>query len=203
MFTENTREKFRKQRGFGFPELLIFVFSISIIGMVAVPRIISFRRQSQLTEMQRQIASSLNEVRQESISQKVPLIWRYDNINKIIVIYNGNFGALGDARNRLIDISNFGFEKSEIVYGRPNWIPKTPLADTSNLTELRENSVEITFQPDGSVINEANTPQNNALFFYLKQTQPDAAFAVSVLGKEGQAKIWEYSKVIKDYVKKK
>jgi Tfp pilus assembly protein FimT len=171
--------------------------------MLAVPRIISSRRQSQMAEMQKQIALSLSEARRESISQGVRLIWRYDNINKIIVTYNGNFGALGDARNRVIDISNFGFEKSEIVYGRPIWTPNTPLADASNLTELRENSIEITFQPDGSVLDEANKPQNNALFFYHQQNYQDAAFAVSVSGEGGQAKVWKYSNIIKDYVEKK
>ena len=196
-------EKNRKQRGFGLPELLIVVFSVSIIGMIALPRIFSSRRQTQFTEMQKQIALSLNEVRRESKSQKTPITYRYDDINKLIVIYNGNFGALGDARNSVIDIADFGFEKSDIIYGRPDWLPEIPLADTSNLTQLTENSVEITFQTDGAIVGEANDPQNKALFFYHRRDGHNAVFAVSIPGKAGSARVWEYSSNIKDYVEKK
>ena len=199
----NNSETIKKQKGFGLPELLIVVFTISIIGVMALPRIVLSRRLSQFAEMQKQVASSLSEARQEAISQKTPITYRYDNINKLIFIYNGNFGALGDAGNRVVYLSGFGLEKSDIVYGHLNGSSGSPLADTSNITALTENSVEIVFQPDGSVIDGANNPQNKALFFYYKKIPFDAAFAVSVLGGSGRIKVWGYSKNIKDYVEKK
>lgn len=196
-------EKFRKQKGFSLPELLIVVFIISIICVIALPGIISSRRLAQFAETQKNFASSLNEARQEAISQKVPIVFRYDNTNKIVVIYGGKFGLLSDAGNRVFDLFGSGSEKFDIVYGRPRGIPESPLTDTSNITELTENSVEITFQANGSVVDEANNPQNNALFFYYKKYPKDAAFAVSVLGGSGIIKNWSYSKNIKDYVEKK
>ncbi|HEX8286399.1 MAG TPA: prepilin-type N-terminal cleavage/methylation domain-containing protein [Pyrinomonadaceae bacterium] len=202
MTRKKNYEKFRKQKGFGLPELLIIIFVISIIGVLALPRIISSRRLSQFAEMQKQIVVSLNEARQEAVTQGTPLTFRYDNLNKIIVIYNGSYGALGDARNRVIDFSSFGLEKTEIVYGRAYGTSETPLTDTSNLTNLTENSIEINFNKDGSVLDESNAPRNNALFFYHKKYPKDTAFAVSVLGDKGQVKAWTYSKNIKDYVKK-
>jgi hypothetical protein len=145
----------------------------------------------------------LSEAQREAISQKVPIKFRYDNINKIIVIYDGNYGALSDARNRIIDFSSFGLEKSYIVYGRPDEMINSPLADASNLTELTENSVEISFLPDGSVRDASDNLQNNALFFYYKKHPEDSAFAVSVQGEGGHIKVWGYSKNINDYVEKK
>lgn len=195
--------KFGKQSGFGMPEVLIVIFSISLIGVLAMPRIVSSRRLSQFAEMQKQVASSLDKARQEAMLQKAPITYRYDNINKLIVIYNGNFGALGDARNQVVDLSDFGLEKSDIIYGHPNGMSELPLSDTSSITKLTENSVEIIFQPDGSVIDEANNPRNCALFFYYRKYPKDTAFAVSVLGAGSRVKIWEYSKNIKDYFEKK
>jgi prepilin-type N-terminal cleavage/methylation domain-containing protein len=195
--------KFRKQKGFGLPELLIVVFIIAILCVLALPRVISTRRLSQFNEMQDQVAALLNEARQESVSQKAPVIFRYDNLNKIIVIYNGNFGALGDVANRVVDLSSFGLETPYIIYGRPVGVPESPLTDTSNIINLTENSVEITFQPDGSVIDADNNPQNSALFFYYGKSPQNFAFAVSILSEGGRAKVWQYSKNIKDYIGKK
>lgn len=63
--------------------------------------------------------------------------------------------------------------------------------------------MEITFQPDGSVLDEADKPQNNALFFYYQKYAKDSAFAISILGEGGDIKVWSYSKNIKIYVEKK
>jgi Tfp pilus assembly protein FimT len=200
---QNGYKKFKCQRGFGLPQFLVVVFSISIIVVGALPRIISSRRLSQFAEMQKQVSSSMNEARQEAISQKSSIIYRYDNINKLIVIYNGSFGALGDARNRVIDFSSFGFESGEIAYGRPNWMKNASLADTSNMTELTENSIEITFQSNGAVTDSTHNPKDYALFFYHKRHAVDTAFAVSISDATGNIKAWKYSKNINDYVEKR
>jgi hypothetical protein len=76
----------------------------------------------------------------------------------------------------------------------------TALGDSANLTATTANVVNITFQPDGSVINASNTPQNNALFFYHSKYPQDTAFAISILGAGGRIKIWRYSKGAQVYV---
>jgi hypothetical protein len=103
-----------------------------------------------------------------------------------MVTYNGNYRALDDKRNRIVDLSACGLEKPCIVYGRPNALSELSLADASSMTELMENSVDISFQPDGSVRNAVNNFQNKALFVYYKKHSEDAAFAVSVPDAEGR-----------------
>lgn len=127
---QNNYKNFNKQKGFGLPDLLIVIFVISIIAVLALPRVITSRNLAKFAEMQKQVAGSVSEAKQEAKSQKVPITFRYDNINKILITYNGNFGALGDTRNRVIDMSDFGLDKSEFAFGHPNWMSTTPLTDS-------------------------------------------------------------------------
>src|ERR1700755_2687163 len=87
----------KKQKGFSFPELLVVLLLVSILLVLALPQIISSRRLFRFSGMQRQIATSLREARQEAMSQRKPITFRYDNSGKRLVTYGGNFGALGDA----------------------------------------------------------------------------------------------------------
>jgi len=103
-----------------------------------------------------------------------------------MVTYNENYRALDDKRNRIVDLSACGLEKTCIVYGRPNALSELSLANASSMTEVMENSVDISFQPDGSVRDAVNNFQNKALFVYYKKHSEDAAFAVSVPGAEGR-----------------
>jgi hypothetical protein len=74
------------------------------------------------------------------------------------------------------------------------------LGDGTNLTPLTGNNLEITFQPDGSVVDASNNPQNKALFFYSSETPAETAFGISVLGAGGRAKLWRYSPNVNAYV---
>jgi Tfp pilus assembly protein FimT len=168
--------------------------------VVALPQIISSRRLFRFSGLQRQVATSLRESRQEAMSQRKPITFRYDNANKRIVTYGGSFGALGDAKNIVVSLTGSGVESDDVKYGRPTGVPTSALSDTTNLTNLSSNAVEITFQADGSVIDASNNPQNRALFFYHDKYRLDTAFAVSILGAGGRIKVWRYSQGVNSYV---
>lgn len=192
--------KLNKQKGFSLPELLVVLLVVAIILVLALPQIISSRRLFRFSGYQRQIATSLREARQEALSQRKPITFRYDNNDKSLVTYGGKFGALGDAKNVVVPLSGSGVEINDVKYGRPTGVPTSSLGDTTNLTNLSSNAVEITFQSDGSVLDASNNPQNLAMFFYHDKYRLDTAFAVSILGAGGRIKIWRYSRGVNSYV---
>lgn len=195
------KEKYlTKNKGFSIPELLIVLLVGAIILVLALPQLISSRRLMKFSAMQKQVAASLVEARQEAMSQRRPIIYAYDDRNKQLIIYGGSFGSFGDPKNKVHDLAGFGVELNDIKYGRPGGVSASALNDTTNMTSLTRGMVEITFQPDGSVIDGSNNPQNNALFFYHNKYKKDAAFAVSILGAGGRIKIWRYSKGVNAYV---
>jgi Tfp pilus assembly protein FimT len=185
------------------PELLIVILVIALISVLAFPRVTLWRSLAGFDEMQKQIVLSLNEARQEAIQQGIAITFRYDDADKTITTYGGNFGALNDVRNRLVNLSDFGLERNYIAYGSLNGTALSALSDSSSLAPLTDNSVEVIFQPNGSVIDEADAVRNQALFFYYKKYPKDAAFAVSVVGETGRVKVFDYVKNIRDYVEKR
>ncbi len=195
------REKFsRNEKGFSLPELLVVLLVAAIILVLALPQIISSRRLMKFSAIQRQVASTLAETRQEAMSQRRAITFRYDNTIKRITIHGGSFGAFGDVKNKTVELSGFGVSANEIIYGRPSGVPTTALGDTTNLTALTTNLVSITFQPDGSVLDASSNPVNNAIFFYDNKHPIETAFAISVLGAGGRVKIWRYKQNINQYV---
>lgn len=192
--------KRERQKGFSMAELLIVVFVIAIIVMFALPQIMSSRRLFRFAGVQRQVVNSLREARQHAISQRKPITVKYDNTGKKIIFSGGTFGNLGDSKNQIFELTGDGMTADELVYGRPTGVSAAALGDGTNLTALTANAVEITFQTDGSVIDASNNPQNKALFFYDTRTPADTAFAVSVLGAGGRAKLWRYSSNVNVYV---
>jgi prepilin-type N-terminal cleavage/methylation domain-containing protein len=192
--------KLIKQKGFSIPELIVVLLVGAIIIVLALPQILSSRRLFRFSGLQRQVATSLREARQEALSQRKPITFRYDNANKKIVTYGGSFGALGDAKNLSAELAGSGVEFNDVKYGRPPGIPTSALSDTTNLTNLSSNAVEVTFQADGSVIDASNNPQNQALFFYHDKYRLDTAFAISILGAGGRIKVWRYSQGVNAYV---
>lgn len=195
------RENFlRDDKGFSMPELVIVLLVAAIILVLALPQIISTRRLMKFSSIQKQISASLIEARQEAMSQRRAVTFRYDNVSKKLIIFGGSFGTFGNAQNKTVDLAGFGVAPTEIKYGRPAGVPTAALSDTTNLTPLAANIVEIIFQPDGSVIDASNNPQNKALFFYNNKYPNTSAFAVSVLGAGGRVKVWRYKQSVNSYV---
>ncbi len=192
--------KLKKQTGFSIPELIVVLLVGAIILVLALPQIMSSRRLFRFSGLQRQVATSLQEARQEAMSQRKPITFRYDNAAKRVVIYGGGFGVLGDVKNKVVILTGSGVDSDDVKYGRPTGVSTSALSDTTNLTNLTSNAVEITFQVDGSVIDGSNNPKNQALFFYHDKYRFDTAFAISILGAGGRIKIWRYSQGVNSYV---
>lgn len=197
---ELKRNKNKNQKGFSMPELVIVLLVLAILVTLALPQIISSRRLFRFSAMQRQIASSLTDARQEAMGQRTPVTFRYDNSTKEIRLYGGKYGISGDSKNLFLQMAGSGVAPSDIIYGRPAGVSTAALGDGTNLTDLTSNAVEITFQADGSVINASNNPQNYTMFFYHGKHAEETAFAVSVLGAGGRAKVWRYNKQTNSYV---
>ena len=190
----------QSQKGFSLPELVIVLLVAAIILVLALPQIISSRRLFRFSGLQRQVAASLRDARQEAMSQRKPVTFRYQHNKKQIIIYGGSFGAYGDQKNIVHEMTDSGLDKNDVKYGRPGGVSSAALGDGTNLTAVSNNMVEITFQPDGSVVDVSNNPQNKALFFYHDKHRKETAFAISVLGAGGRAKHWRYSKGVNKYV---
>jgi prepilin-type N-terminal cleavage/methylation domain-containing protein len=200
MLGKSRKKLLQNENGFSIPELMVVLLVGAIILVLALPQIISSRRLMKFSAMQKQFASTLAEARQEAMSQRRVVTFRYDDLIKRITIHGGSFGAFGDAANKTVDFTGNGVEASEIIYGRPSGVPTNALGDTTNLTALSLNLVNVTFQPDGSVLDASSNPENKAFFFYHNKYPTDTAFAVSVLGAGGRVKVWRYKQDVNAYV---
>jgi Tfp pilus assembly protein FimT len=187
-------------QGFGLLEVLIIVLVIAIIGVSALPRVMSSLRNFRMPETQKHIVDALREVRQEAISQKKQITFYYDDRNKNIIISGGSFGDIGDVKNKVISILGDGLSSRNIVYGEPLNAVSTTLSDGAVFTSLTNNKLEIIFQGNGSATDENETLQDQALFFYNPKSPEESAFAISILGVGGRVKIWQYDKKTKSYV---
>lgn len=193
-------EKFNRQNGFSLPELLVVLLIIAIISVIALPQINAARRAFRFSGMQRQIAATLTEARQQAMSQRKAITVRYKNAAREIVIYGGSFGALNNSINKVEELYGSGIAKGDIVYGRPSGVSTAALGDGTNFASLKGGMTEIVFQPDGTMIDASGNPENKTLYFYNNKNAKDMAFAVSVLGAGGRIKIWRYSKGVNKYV---
>ncbi|HQU83276.1 MAG TPA: GspH/FimT family protein [Pyrinomonadaceae bacterium] len=196
----NRKSNKTRQSGFSIPELVVVVFVIAIIGVLALPQISASRRAFRYASLQRQISATMSEARQQAMSQRRAITVRYSDSLKETVIFGGSYGNFGDGNNRIESLYGSGISQNEIVYGRPTGVPTTALDDSSNLTALSSGQVDITFQPDGSVLDAGNNPTNKAVFFYHTRNPAEMSFAVSVLGAGGRVKIWRFNTSLNKYV---
>ena len=202
----------RTVRGFTLAELLLVLAIGAIVTAIAVPQLISSRRLQRLASLPRQITSQLRLARQTAMSQRRATTFQYDDQNKQIsiivhatdgqtVLTDPNYpNTTGSSVLSTFSLTGFGITSSEISYGIPSGLPTNALGDGSTLSALSNNRVNITFQPDGSVINGQGQPVNFALFFYNSQTPKETASALSVLGSAGRIKIWRYSSNATKYI---
>ena len=83
---------------------------------------------------------------------------------------------------------------TELTYGIPSGISNTTLDDGNTLTALSGTGVvNITFQADGTVVDNSGTFRSASLFFYNSQVPTQTASAISILGAAGRVKVWRYS----------
>jgi prepilin-type N-terminal cleavage/methylation domain-containing protein len=146
--------------------------------------------------------------------RRVAYTFQYDDVNKQIKI----IGPIPSGALALVDplypyngsltkpvvtdnLTQGGLTSSEISYGIPTasnlptgaYVPTGALGDFVVMTPLTNNIINITFQPDGSVINAAGAPLDRAMFIFNNKAAQSTAAAISVIGASGRVKVWRYS----------
>jgi prepilin-type N-terminal cleavage/methylation domain-containing protein len=192
--------------GYSIIETLIVVALISVLTALAIPQLIAEQRLSRSVGVTREILSQLRHARQLAMSQRQAITFQYNNSTKQISIidHNNNVGRFlfidpsypnnaGSAVISTTPLATGGLIRSEITHGIPTGLPNGPLGDGISMTVLSNEQLNITFQPDGSVIDAGGNPDGAALFIYNSTAPRATASAISVLGASGRIKIWRYN----------
>ena len=212
------RDEQRKQarcRGVSLIEMLIVLCMIGIVSVIALTQLAASRRLVRSAAIPRQIVTEMRSARQRAMTQRRAFTVQYDDDNKQLIVINhrASGAALLDDPNyprtangvqeRAVSLTDAGVSPADIDYGIPDSLPgsaRGSLDDGVNITGLANRQLNVTFQPDGSVIDRAGNPVNRALFLYNNKAPDDTAYAISILGAAGRVKSWHYSSDAKKYV---
>ena len=211
----------RSAKGFTLMELLVVIAIISVLGSVGVVQLVGARRLIRSAAVTREVASALRDARQIAISQRRAVTFQYDDANKQVNIINHGADAqgigisgtgvlsaanypntTGSTVDRTYSLASSGIPASDIGYGLPPGLASSvgKLGDNISLSTLTNQKLNITFQPDGSVISSSGATSDFALFIYNTAQPRETAMAVSILGGTGRIKAWRYSSGASKYV---
>jgi len=191
--------------------IVVFAIMATVVSM-GVLQVASMRRLNSSAAIPVQLKTQLRLARQQAMSQRRAVTLQYDDQAKQVSIVRQpaagkailslpNFpNPTGSVQLSTIALTGNGVEPSDLVYGLPGSISSS-LSDGTSLTSLPINKkINITFQPDGSVIDANGNPANFALFLYNSRAPNLTASAVSVLGSAGRIKTWNYNGNANKYV---
>lgn len=211
----------RSANGFTVIELVVVVAIISILGAVSVQQLIGSRRLIRSAALTREVVGALRDARQMAVSQRRAITFQYDDTKKQINIINhgtdaggvgvSGLGVLTDSNypnttgssiNRTYQLASTGIPASDIAHGLPPGAGTgaNKLGDNVTMTTLTNSKINVTFQPDGSVISNTGETSDVALFIYNAAKPKETAMAISVLGGTGRIKAWRYSIGASKYV---
>jgi prepilin-type N-terminal cleavage/methylation domain-containing protein len=202
-------------RGFSVTEMVIVAAIAGVLSAIAVPQMISQRRLLRSNAVAREMMVQLRYTRQLAMSRKQAFTFQYDNTNKKIVIIGPiavGTAALADANYpnntgstavMTVPLNQSGIAASELIEGIPTTstglpagaptIPTTALSDGISKSTLTSGMLNVTFQPDGSVVDTNGTPSDKGLFFFNNKAAAETATAITVVGASGRVKIWRYT----------
>lgn len=204
--------RLRTEGGVTLVELLIVVAIMTTVVSIGVIQLGSMRRLNSSAAIPLQIKIQLRLARQQAMSQRRAVTLQYDDQTKQVTIIRQPAAGkavlslpdfpnpTGSAQVSTMTLTGNGVDPSDLVYGLPVSMSST-LGDSTSLTTLPINKkINITFQPDGSVVDANGNPANFALFFYNSKAPELTASAVSVLGSAGRIKTWKYNGSANKYV---
>ena len=201
------RARSNGQRGMSMVELSVVAGIMALVMSIAIPQLVGARRNMRAANGPAEVKAQLRYARQQAIGLARAVTFQYDTAaREINVIQHSNTGTAvlndpaypltsGYTLLRTVSLAAGGVTPDEIAYGLPPGAPSAPLADTTTLTAPLNNQINITFQPDGSVIDATGATANFAMMFYHPDYAETTARAVSVLGATGRVKLWRYTDV--------
>ena len=187
---------------------------VGILSAIAVPQMIAQRRLMRTSTVSREIMTQMRYTRQLAMSNRQAYTFQYDDNNKriqiigpiapgTIALADANYpNNVGSSALLTVPLTQTGLPASELNEGIPStstglpagaYPPPNTLGDRVVKSALTNGNLNITFQPDGTVIDIAGAPADKALFFFNNRAAQDTASAISVLGASGRVKIWRYS----------
>jgi Tfp pilus assembly protein FimT len=194
--------------------MVIVLAMVGVVTAIAVPQIIGQRRLTRSTAITREIATNVRLARQLAMSQRRAFTFQYDDTTKEVRVIGpipvgtvaladpGYPNNTGSRVVSFVPLTQGGLPASEIIYGIPTAgdlpvgapaIPTGPLPDGIPKTSLTSNKLNVTFQPDGSVIDTGGNLANRALYVFNNRAAQATATAISIMGASGRVKIWRYS----------
>jgi Tfp pilus assembly protein FimT len=220
--TIETPQTWHSSSGRSIIETLVVITIAAILGAVAVPQMITARRLMRSSALPREIVTQLRFAKQQAMSQRQAFTFQYDDTTKQISIIdhnnNGNptpscnvagTAIVADslypntacsATVLTVPLGSGAVPAADISIGIPSGLTGvSTLDDTTTPTSLTASKLNITFQPDGSVIDAAGNPVNRTLFLYNNRVPTETAAAISVLGAAGRVKVWRYSSSVNKY----
>ncbi len=204
-----SQRKNESYNGYSIMELVVVIAIVGIATAFAIPQIAASRRLTRSVAVTRELMTQMRYARQLAMSNREAYTFSYDNAAKTIRIIDNN--AVGTApltdgnypqnagSNVIATIPINGMAASELVYGIPSGFPTAALGDGVSQTALTSNRFNVTFQPDGSVINAAGNPTSAGMFIYNNTVPAATASAISILGATGRIKIWRYASSVNQY----
>lgn len=192
----------RGQRGMSMIELIVVCAIMVVVMVIAIPQLAGARRNTRATAGPAEIKAQLRYARQMAMARQRAVTFQYETNDREInvILHNGSgLPVLNDAAYpltagnsilRTVSLVTGGVTADEIAYGLPPNVTNAPLGDTTTLTPAVNNQINVTFQPDGSVVNTAGGTANFALIFYHPDYAETTTRAVSVLGASGRVKVW-------------
>ena len=207
------RHHLHAEDGRSLVETIAVCMIAALLLAFTVPQVINARRLMRSVALPREVAAQLRFARQQAMSQRQAFTFQYNDVDKKIRIIDHQ--ASGPAVLSAAGYPNttgsvivlevpLAYDKSPVPiadfkYGVPSGITNSNLSDGTSMTALSSNTVNVTFQPDGSVVDANGNAVNRSLYFYNNRVQKETAAAVSVLGTAGRVKVWRYNRSANQY----
>jgi prepilin-type N-terminal cleavage/methylation domain-containing protein len=204
----------RSARGFSINELMITTAIIVILSAISLPQLVGSRRILRSASITHELISELRNARQLATSRRRAITFQYDDATKQVNIIDHGTDAQGigvSGKGVLSDpnypntagssvvhtfsLTSSGIPAGEIAYGIPSGVAMNAnkLTDNTTVSALTNQKLNITFQPDETIISSAGVTCDFAFSIYNTAQPRETAVAVSILGATGRIKAWRYS----------